>query len=324
MSKEIKSFFNEIENTQDFFLLWRLYNDPKKVIGYDLDKEELFNMYDYCRLMMNNNLIRFIKLALKDDLFSIRANIDIWIKFGAIIYDSIDFKKYYHMVDSDLLQLFKNEITVNEYFERLGDRKPPMPIISGYEIYQKHSKLYDLKYPKKQIEEYNEKEAKKVRDLVNLRIQVLLEEKTKEDDRKAALKWIEEDDYTDESNFDNAYLCRHQLFSDFAEPFSIIPGLSRTVLNDLVCDNRFLDIIEYKIDEDKIAFLPLENALDIIIMEINIKKGEIRFLEYFVNQLGINRIREFDLRKAEKLVSKITLYKINNNKQGNILQLYTK
>ena len=120
------------------------------------------------------------------------------------------------------------------------------------------------------------------------------------------MKWIDDDDYSDGSDFDNTYLYRYQL----------LRNSSYRAFDDLVCENRFLDIIEHKLDEGKIDGIPLDNALSIIIMGINIKKGNINNLELLVERLGIDLVRNFDLHHAEGLVSKITLYRIQNNSRS--------
>ncbi len=323
MSEELKAFFNKIKDSQDYFLLWRLYNNPGSVIGnkQDMDEaeEEYYNLYDYYRLMMNNNLTEFIDLIRCDDNFLGKDDIQTWRKLGFFLYDSIDFKKYYYMLDDpDVLLALNDKIPIQEYIKRKKESNshPKFPLFEMYEAYKKYEKLFKHNYPREQIDNYDEKQAAHVRWYVKLRLSII-KAKTidKEENKRIALKWIEDDDYSDGSDFDNAYLYRYQL----------LKNSSYRAFDDLVCENRFLDIIEHKLDEGKIDGVPLDNALDIIIMGINIKKGNINNLELLVERLGIDLIRDFDWHRAEELVSRITLYRIQKRKhQGVILQLHKK
>ena len=321
MSDELKEFFKEIKDSEDYFLFWRLYHDPGSILGTKQDmeeaEEEYNNLYYYCKLMMNNNLTKFIRLVLRDGNFVARNDVQTWRKLNFFLYDSADFKKYYDMLDDhDVVLALNDKMPVREYLRRIKsrdeDKRPKMPLFDMYEASKKYKRLFDYNYPREQIENYDEKLSKEARWYVQLRLEVLKETVIdREENKRLALKWIEEDDYSEGSDLDNTYLNRYRLSLFY----------SRRVLEDLVCENRFLDIIEYKIDEGTIYGAPLENALNIILTGIYIKKREVEDFEYFQKRLGEKIIREFDLNKAEALVSKITLYKIKKEKkQGIVLQ----
>ena len=168
MSEELKKFFNKIEGSQDFFLLWRLYNNPSNVIGnkQDMDEaeKEYYNLYDYFKLMMNNNLTEFIQLALRDNNFKGKDDIQIWRKLGFFLYDSADFKKYYYMLDDpDVLLALKDKIPIQEYLKRKKDTHPKFPLFEMYEAYKKYAKLFKHNYPREQVDNYDEKQAAHVR-----------------------------------------------------------------------------------------------------------------------------------------------------------------
>ena len=145
-----------------------------------------------------------------------------------------------------------------------------------------------------------------------------------EADKLAILKWIEKDEYSEGSDLENTFLANNLLFSEFEEPFSLVSGLSTTVFNNLVCENRFLDILDHKLEEGTISGIPLDNALEILLFGISIKKGEIEPLELFVDHLGIDLVRDFDWKHAEKLVSDITILKIRKKKRNGTIISFQK
>lgn len=296
MSEKLKEFFNKIKDSQDFFLLWRLYNNPSNVIGSEQDmdaaEEEYYNLYDYCRLMMNNNLTKFIKLALHDNNFCGQDDFQTWRKLGFFLYDSIDFKKYYYMLDDpSVLPTLRGEISIQEYSRRKNSSHPKIPLLEMDDAYKKYEKLFKYNYPREQINNYDEKQAAYIRNYVNLKLRCIKEKTTKKESEALVLKQIERGDYS--------ALQRYQLFND-----SI---LSYRALGNLLCNNRFLDIIEDKLNKRKIDMVSLNDALNIIIMGINIKKRNIMDLDL---DLDLDLVKNFNLQQAESLVSKIVLYKI--------------
>ena len=323
MSEELKHFFEKLKDTQDFFLFWRLYNNPSSVMGSNQDNDEseaeYYDLYDYFNLMMNNNLTEFICLILGDDDFFKKASAQTWRKFAWFLYDSIEFKKNHSLFDNhDLMLLFKEEMTVSEYFNQHG-HSTLISIIAKYEIYKKYSRLHEHGYSKKQIDDYDLEKANYIRGLVNLKLTVIKEAKAKQTNKENVLKTIENDDYSGCVNLTNGYLYRHRLLNDFINPFALFPGISLKVFDELVCENRFLDIIEYKLDCGLISGIPLDNALDIIEMGISIKNGEINY--ELAERLNSKLLMEFDLKHAENLVSRIKSYRINTAKSlGNVIQ----
>ena len=173
MSEELKEFFNKIKDSQDYDLLLNLYNNPSSVIGnkQDMDEaeEEYYNLDDYFRLMMNNNLTEFIKLALHDDNFLGKADTQTFRKLNFFLYESVDFKKYYHILDDpDTLSVLSDEISIQEYFRRKGNYRPEFSLMEMKKAYQKYEKLFAYGYPKEQIDNYDEKDAKNIREYVYL------------------------------------------------------------------------------------------------------------------------------------------------------------
>lgn len=320
MKVELKKFFEKIKNSKDSFLFLKLYYNPSSVLGdkQDMDEaeEEYNNLQNYCDLMLNNNLTEFINLLLNDDEFEERADLQIWRKLNFFLYDSADFKNYHQFqYDEDLIKLFTDKMTIIEYLDK---KEFPhingsvIGLISRYDIYKKYTRLFEYNYSKEQVESFDENEASNVRSWVNLRIDVI-KEKTIDKQRKKeiALKWIQEDDYSC-SNYDNVYLYRYVLKSNFCEPDSLFPGLCFTSLDNLVCENRFLDIMQQLLEQGIIKGIPLDNAIEIINMGIQIKSFKEPNADFFIKRLGKDLVKEFDIKKAQQLLSELILYKRKN------------
>ena len=318
MSEELKAFFNSIEGSEDYLLLMRLYYNPSSVLGSKQDmneaEEEYYHLHDYFRLMMNNNLSKFICLVSYDDNFLGKDDIQVWRKLHFFVYDSIDFKKYYHSLDDpDVVLALNDEIPLQEYRRRKIGTKTKFGLFDIYEAYKKYKRLFEHNYPSEQVDNYDITQAKEAKTKLRHKLEYFRETIIKrKDNKELALKMIKQEDYSKANRVDNTYLYRHQINSPFPP---------HRELDDLVCENEFLDIIEEKLDEGTIEGVPLDNALNIIIMGISIKKRTNEDTEYLIERLGKDLVKSFDLQHAESLVSKITLYKINNNKQkGTIIQ----
>ena len=320
MSEEFIKFFRDLKDSEDYFLFLRLYHNPSNVLGnkQDMDEaeEEYYKLLDYCRLMMNNNLTKFTELALRDKEFSKKADLQTWRKLNFFLYDSIDFKKYYHMLDDPLLMpLFKKKITVNEYLEKSDKDNLKIALMTKYEIYKKYYKLFKYKYPQEQVDNYDEKKAKEIRDWVVLRGDVIKEHTIKkQEDKEMALKWIERDDYSKGKKYNNTYLYRYNVLSNYEDPYTFYPEISFKTVDEIVCENRFLDIIEKKLDQDALFGVPLDNALEVILFGIRIKKFQADNLDVLIDRLGVDLIKQFDYHRAEELASRLTLCKKMNSR----------
>lgn len=319
MSEAIKVFFEKINNNEHLLLFRRLYFNPNSVLGskQDMDEaeEEYNNLFDYCRLMMNKELIEFIKVLLNDEKFCNKADLQIWRKLSFFLYDSIEFKEFYNILDDDLESLFKEEITVIEYVNRKGFphiNASVLGIIDKYKLYKKYLRLIEYKYSPEIIGDYSEKEAENVRCLVNWKI-AAIKEKTidKQIKKEIVLHSVENDDYSEHEN-NNNFLSVYLLKSNFVEPYSLFPGICFKTFDSLVCENRFLTILEKKLEENKISGIALENAIEIISMGIKIKRFQEPDATFFRKRLGEELVKEFDTEKAEEILAKISLYKRKN------------
>ena len=201
MSNDMKRFFEDIKESKDFFLLRRLYKMPSSVLGnkQDMDEaeKEYYHLPDYFNLLMNNNLTRFITLALCDQEFCDKADVQVWRKFAFFLYDSADFKQYYHMVDNpDLLALLSGKMTLNDYFQKYGKPKSGIGIYSQYTIYKKYKRLYKHHFPEEQVDGYDVKQSKNALACVNSRLDVIKEQTIgRQQEKNSILSWVENDNY---------------------------------------------------------------------------------------------------------------------------------
>lgn len=330
MTLELKKFFEKIKNSEDSFLFLRLYHNPSSVLGskQDMDEaeEEYYTLHNYFDLMLNNNLTEFIDLVLRDEEFGEKANIQIWRKFNFFICDSINFIRYHHFkYDEDLMRVLKNEITIKEFLDKKqfsNIDEAIMEIIIKSDIYLKYIKLFEYDYSKEQIESYDVRKSLNVRNRINLRM-LDIKERTidRQRSKEVALEWILEDDYSEKSDYDNMYLYRHVLKNDFYDPQNSIPGICATSFYDLVCENRFLDVMEQILKQGMIEGIPLDNAIEIINMGIQIKECQEPDAEFLAKTLGVDLVKEFDIKKAKNLLSQLFLYKRKKEKNPNKLRI---
>ena len=75
------------------------------------------------------------------------------------------------------------------------------------------------------------------------------------------------------------------------------------VFDAVVCNNRFLDIVEAKLKEYELASSAVKNALSIINAGINIKKNIEPNAEVLRYRLGEATIQQFDLKHAERIAN---------------------
>ncbi len=332
MQKEVKEFFKKLEenNDKDFLLFYRLYKNPFDVLGNEVDfnkaEEEYNNLPCYCQLMMNNNLIEFLNVALYDNNFRIceESHIQIWRKLRFFLWDSREFKDFYLLMHrhDDLFDMVKRlsdgrGITMSEIRAYREKDKEPFNIL-GYEqsifkladLYNKYKRLYDYGITLEQIESYDYKQAReKMADIDWIR-EVIKEKQDKKAHAIYALGRIEKEDCSITSTEDDVYLFSYSLMPGYKDPFSIVPYIVPEVLDDLVCNNDFLDIIEKKMEEYELAPVAIKNALQIITEGIAIKTLDAQNESLLRGRLGEERVQAFDLKHAKELTNKlITLQK---------------
>lgn len=84
------------------------------------------------------------------------------------------------------------------------------------------------------------------------------------------------------------------------------------IIDNLFCSNEFLNIIENKLDEI-INYKVLSNIYEIICESIKIKEMTSNYDDWIYERISDNKIKEFDLKKANNLILKI-FKKLNNKK----------
>ena len=314
MSEKVEQFFNDLDEKEQF-LFYRLYNHPDSVLGKKQDmneaEEEYYNLYNYFDLMLNNNYSKFISAVCYDVDFKNRCenNDQIWRKLHFFLWDSIDFKKYYCIcLDKDLVDVLENRMPVNNY---LKEKIPPFPILEAYDAWGKYKKLFENNYSIEKVESYDLKSANKARADINFVIQCIMEKISKRNENELILSRIAQEDCSIMAN-EESFLFRYSLNTT---------GLDTKVLDSLVCENRFLRIINQKLANGCIGGLSLRHALQIITTSIEVKRHLVDDYSLYEGRLGQKKIQEFDLEFAEMLVNGLIEYKKRNEETSKIIRI---
>lgn len=299
----INEFFSSLTDNE-LFIFKKLYKDPESILGneQDMDKaeEEYYNLFYYYDLMMNNNLLDFIITAYYETDFNSRTkdNFQVWRKLNFFVFDSLEFKKYHFIKDDQkLIDVLESRIPIKEY---LSNHKLKYALMTLYDYYTNNKRLFDHDYDSSYVEQYDEKKAKEAQSLLNLRLTVMQEKLYKKDHKEDVLRWIQEDNYDTESGSEKAYLYTH---------FINNPALDSSALDNLVCENRFLDIIEEQLDNKKLKGIALDNAINIIRMGIDVKSYQEVEWNLYQNRIGVGVVKSFDIDHANQLLYKLVKYK---------------
>lgn len=316
MPEELRDFFQEMESINQSFLFYRLYFNPSSVLGdkqdYNESEKEYYNLPNYYDLMMNNNLTRFLDLALKEDSFCEKLDVQMYRKLNFFLYDSVDFKKY-HKYQNALLPLFSGKISMKDFYEKYGLSKWDIEWIGLFGLYDKYKSLFEHQYSKEQVDNYDEQMADSVRRWLNLHGQIL-QEKTeiKQRDKKCTLQRILKDDYL--GDCDDIYLYVYQLRSIHNDPRIIGESLNHEVVDFLVCENKFLDITEQLLSQGEICGCALTNAIDIIDLGIKIKNYTYPRAVLLRKRIGNEQVNVFDIKRAQKILSELSLLKLSQER----------
>lgn len=299
MSIQVKDFFSKLDD-KELFMFKKLYYQPEKVLGEkkeDREAEQDYkNSFYYCDLMMNNNLSDFVIAVFYDDDFRDRVedNYQIWQKFSYFLYDSKDFKKYYGFTDDEELLLVITEKM--PYKKYLDSHKPKYPLMAYYDAYKKYRRLFDHSYPKEQIESYDEYKANEACSYLQLIGQVIREKEAKKLKKEYSLERIKEEDYTLDNCDGDKYLYKHNL-DDI--------GFDSSALDALVCENRFLEIIDEKIKNNQLEGKVIDNIINIIYTGIDIKTYNTSYNNFYIGRIGEKTVKSFNIEYAKKILNKL-------------------
>ena len=310
MEKELKDFFEESLPSNQIFLFRKLYNNPNSILGVEQElfevEKEYYNLPRYFDLILNNNLLKFLNIALKDEEYCQKLDIQTCRKLGFFLYDSVDFKTYYKY-QKELLELLNNEISVTKIFKKMNLNSSS--ILDVFELCKKYEKLFKYNYPEEQVINYDDGLSISLKEKLDLQIETIYKRTIeKEQDKEYAFKRIAEDDY--DGDLDNVYLYTHghyDLTSDSG--LELVETISFKDIELLACENRFLDIIEELIELEEITGVALDNAMTIVLASIRIKSHNIVNANYFRKRVGDTVIKEFDLKRANSLYLKMNIYK---------------
>lgn len=304
MSDKVSNFFQNLRNDDDLFLFYRLYNNPNSVLG-DKQKlneveEEYLNLFNYYDLMLNNNLTEFILAVYFDDDFRKRTNLynRIWTKFNFFLFDSIDFKKYSCISkDKNLIDVIEDRMYISDY---LKTNRPPYALFEVKEAWTKYKKLFDYGYSDEKIELYNEKRANLATLYTNIVIGIINEKEFIKRKKEKYFKKISQ----------NTFDCANSLNEINCE-----------VLDFLVCENKYLNIIDKIIQDENLNEKLIDNIINIINIGIKIKKHIIPNTGFYIRKIDDKQIEEFDLELAKMLIKKLNIYKKECRQSQKIIKL---
>ena len=313
MPEELKNFFEMIKSTDQAFLFFRLYHNPNSVLGnkQDMDEaeQEYFELHDFCSLILNNNLIIFLELALLDEKFRDKLDLQLYRKLHFFLWDSIEFRKHHHFQsDEDLMKLLRKEMPVLEYLEKKNLPKTNGSVFGlgcRYDIYTKYKRLFDYNYSQEQVDNYDEQKAHSVRSTLNFKMECIRERMQKEATKKNILRRISEDDYSSDNN--DMYLSTHSIQYSEMDGFKFYDAT--------VCKNEFLDIMDELLQKGQISGSALDHASEIIDVSIGVKTYTFHDAVFQRKRLGNDRVNDFDLKRAENLLSEISFYKTNKDRE---------
>ena len=314
MSEELSLFFKDIEISGQYFLFARLYNNPRDVLGskegMDEAEEEYFELPDFCSLILNNNLTKFLTMALKDASFRNKLDFQLYRKLSLLLWDSVDFKEKCPMQNDEvLMKLFKQEITPLEYIEEKGLPKINASLLGvgiRYDYYIKYKRLFDQNYSQKQVDEYDEVAASNLRHTINYKLGSLNETMQREETLNIMLQKIATDDYSEDGK--DIYLSTHSVKYSQMDNYKLFDAT--------VCRNEFLDIMDRLLEFGEINGSALDNAVEIINFGVWIKTYTPLDAPPLRKRLGETLIKEFDLKRAQRLLSDIAIYRINKERQS--------
>jgi len=200
-------------------------------------------------------------------------------KIRFLLYDSKEFKREYFkpLEDSYLRDWCNNKVPIGSTYAK---RYNALELWGISLRYQEYGWIYDLELPKKQIDSLN----------IEL-IEHLMAAIKPEEDRKSLLNRIKTDNYEE---VDNCFLYGRD-------------GRDRKVFLYLVCDNDFLQIVEEILLKQSLPKIVIRNIIDILQVGIDFKTLNKVYddFDFHYQQLGSEKVKCFDYKKAEKLISKL-------------------
>jgi hypothetical protein len=86
-------------------------------------------------------------------------------------------------------------------------------------------------------------------------------------------------------------------------------------MTKLVCENRFLNVVQRLLEEKELEEEIIDNIISIIHLGIQIKTRVVYKIDFYYERMDVEAIKSFDLIKARSLISVLTelKYKSKND-----------
>lgn len=306
MTLEVKKFLQNSKGYQ--FLFNSLYENPLSKLSFlkESTYEEFIRTPEFKIFFLNNLLLDFLELALKDEEFINKLDESSITYLTQFISESYEFVSEYE----ELKRQYGDNIKIKNLDNSFIDESSSY---SGSFLYLIYIEWKRKRVPRnifEKAEEFNMQLAEQIINMLNeLDSKIFFSNKYRSQS-KIALERVE--------NYD--------LLS--SKEYYLYPKNSEEVLDDLewfyqfVCSNEFVNIVEKLFLEGKLSGLALGNAIDIIGRGISIKTLTYIMSNFERRLFGEEVIQSFDLERAKEVASKLAAFEIYNQKKEQAKPVY--
>jgi len=281
MTRELATLLkNEKKNK---FLFYQLYYHPEVLLKFlPFQTEDYYKVPGYYELFLNNGFLIFLNLALKDETFFSRLNENILLVLSNLINDQIYFRY-------DFLDFPSTD-------SNFGCGSFVKSNVSGYRKWDNQEKE-DLVM---KVEAYYQYLAEDILNYLAYLSTLFSLIAKRQSNKMAAFEKISQNRFFDKKTF------------HLGEDVDV------EIMCSLVCDNDFVDLIGKMLKTDLLDICTIKEAKDIISYGIKIKKLIESIPMYQRKLIGEDKIKVFDISKAEKVLNQLILYFYTNKKSAHI------
>jgi hypothetical protein len=180
-----------------------------------------------------------------------------------------------------------------------------------------HRKLKYGKYSQKKVDKFDDVLAERVRTRVNdLRDIVYKVTEGRQREKEFYLSVIKKENYVNDDYEDN-----------FLETYTVDFGFgfNENFIISVVLENRFLDIIDNCIQNNNVNLIMIKNTIKVIEFGIRIRAHQFYDYEsYIVELFDKELIRNYDVERAERIISQLSILQLKLEKAEPLLKLVKK
>lgn len=293
MSEIIKEYLDRIktEKPQYYFLLYRFYLNPNKVLGGNDENtmEQYYKYGDIKSLILNNTFFEFLYLCFCETQFNDKLDYNLLRKIRFILFDSKELKDNYSEIleDKHLRDFCNNKVPLGkEYSEKYN----LWQLGTILDCYKRFGWIFELNINTKHV--VNKLDINLVNKLISVstnKLDIYYELYIKPiEDAKLILDCIKNDNY---SNPDSCILYYKN-------------GYNITIFNSLVCNNEFLKVARNNLFTQELHNNIIDNIITILEIGIDFKTLNMNYENFWFlyTKLGKEKIKEFDYKDASELI----------------------